>query len=58
MHHIYRKKSVLKCDFNKVAFQETADLITFTEEILSGKLHLFAQFNKKQNCGIILTDDF
>ena len=30
-----------KCDFNKVTLQETADLVTFAEEILNGKLHFF-----------------
>ena len=27
--------------------QETADLVTFTEKILNGKLHLCAVFEKK-----------
>ena len=44
-----------KYGFNKVALQETADLVTFTEEILNGKLHFFVQYNQKQNCRILLT---
>ena len=35
MLQIYKRTPMPKCDFNKVA----ADLVTFTEEILHGKLH-------------------
>ena len=41
MLQIYKRTPMPKCDFNKVA----ADLVTFTEEILHGKLHLL--------CGVL-----
>ena len=34
-----------KCDHNP---QETADLVTFTEEIVNGKLHFFCSSKSKQ----------
>ena len=37
MQEIYKRTPMPKCDFNKVA-KQTADLVTFTEEILNGKL--------------------
>ena len=40
-----------KSDFNKVAFQETADLVTLTEEILSGKLHFLCSLTKRRIVG-------
>ena len=32
---------MLKHNFNKVSLQETADLVTFTEEVLNGMLLIF-----------------
>ena len=40
--------------FSKVAgFQETADLVTFTEEILHGKLHFLCSEYKLSSCSLI-----
>ena len=35
-------------------WQETADLVTFTEEILQGKLHFFRAELPKKTCHVIL----
>ena len=38
--------------FIKDLFKETADLVTFTEEILNGKLHLlFSDITNDGGCG-------
>ena len=37
IQQIYRRTPMPKCNFNKVA-KQTGDLVTFTEEILNGKL--------------------
>ena len=38
---VYTAQKMSKCDQIRRKLQETADLLTFTEEIRNGKLHFF-----------------